>query len=204
MRLLLLSMALFSCSIAWGEADIELSVSLIGGNFVPPGMGTSVEITWVNHGPDPASNVAAGTVFFVGAGQSTLAIGTNAQTPPCRVSRLSFSPSPGNPTTFVATVFSNPTTLQPGEVAVCIIHLVTYPDSPALITQSFSASPRDGDPDVSNNLATLQVYTGNGSTAVPTGGIVTWLVLTVGLLILGFIRIRTSNVTNSSHAPGSF
>lgn len=197
MRLLLLSMALFSCSIAWGEADIELSVSLTGGNFVPPGVGASVEIRWVNHGPDPAENVAAGTLFRVGAGQSTLAIGTIAQTPPCRVSTLSFSPPPGSPTTFVSTIFSDPTTLQPGEVAVCIVGLFTYPDSPALITQSFSGSPRDDDPNVSNNTATLRVFTGNGSTAVPTGGIGTWLVLTVGLLVLGFIRIRISKLASS-------
>jgi|GEM_PF-4827865 len=197
MRLFFLSIALFSCSIAWGEADIELNVSLIGGNFVPPGVGASVEIRWVNHGPDPATNVAANTAFFVGAGQSTLAIGTNAQTPPCRVSRLSFSPTPGSPTLFSANVFPGVTTLQPGEVAVCIIRLVTYPDSPALITQSFSGYPRDGDPDLANNSATLRVFTGNGSTAVPTGGTGTWLVLTIGLLILGFIRIRISKLASS-------
>lgn len=197
MRLFLLSMALFSCSSAWGEADIELSVSLIGGNFVPPGVGASVEVRWVNHGPGPAINVAAGTLFLVGAEQSTLAIGTNAQTPPCRVSTLSFSPSPGNPTTFVSTIFSDPTTLQPGEVAVCIVGLITYPDSPALITQTFAGFPQDGDPALANNSATLRVFTGNGSTAVPTGGTGTWLVLTVGLLILGFIRIRISKLASS-------
>lgn len=192
MRLLLLSIALFSCSIAWGEADIELSASIIGGNFVPPEEFASVEIKWVNNGPDQAMNPSAGTLFFVGAGKSTLAIGANAQTSPCRVSLLSFSPPPGSATAFVGQISTDTTILQPGEEAVCTIGLVTFTDSPDLITQTFFGYPQDGDPDLANNSVTLRIYTGNGSTAVPTGPIGTWLVLAVGLLGLGLIRIKRS------------
>ena len=195
MRLLLLSMALFMCSTAWGEADIELSVSLIGGSFVPPGAeGGSVEIRWVNHGPDAATNVAAGTATFTGPGQSNLSIGPIEQTPPCSVSRFCFDSPPGGSTLCSNTIFSEPSILQPGEEAVCIIRLITSSDSPDFINQTFSAWRPDDDPNGSNNVVTLQVYTGNGLTPVPLGGTGAWLVLAFGVLVLGFKEISGKRV----------
>lgn len=198
MKLLLLWMALFVCASACAEADIELNVSLIGGNFVPPGAeGCSVEIRWVNHGPDAATNVYANTLNLLGPGQNNLIIIPNEQTPPCRVRRFCFDSAPYSRTLCSVNSFAEPSILQPGEEAVCIVGMVTSPDSPALIRQSFSYWRPDDDPNSSNNVSTLQVFTGNALTPVPTGGIVASMVLILGLLGFGLKRIRSRNSGNA-------
>jgi hypothetical protein len=147
------------------SADVEGSLVITTGNYLPPGTLGRMVLTMKNNGPDIAQEVGAGTEYIADEGHRTIEMFATAETAPCLVQYTDFNDIPPNLSYIVASV----TTLrdiQPGASVSCVVGIITYPEAPPVFSARFTFGSATPDPNHSNDRLFPVIQT-RASVAVP-------------------------------------
>ena len=194
LRLLAIWLILICPTSIFAASDIELiSIgSLNGTDFAPPRSTIQIAMTYRNNGPDIAEFAGVSSQYFISRGFRTIALFTNANTPPCIRDFNVIKPGLGQPLIGVSG-FSPRIPLAPGGIVTCICDLDVYAEAPALIEHLFRAvAVGNIDPNPSNNTKIFILRTANNAVPVPLSGY-SFGVMAMLLLSVGSIAVRRAS-----------
>jgi hypothetical protein len=164
------------------SADIEGSLIITTGNYLPPGTLGRMVLTIKNNGPDVALEVNAGTAYIPDIGYRTIEMFATAETPPCLVQYTDFNAVPPDLSRVVASV-TPLVDLAPGSSISCVVGIITYPEAPAIITPPFGFGSGTSDPTPFNLI--YPIIQTRASVAVPASSPHILLLLTLAMLGAG-------------------
>lgn len=170
-------------------SDLQGSVSLPGGPFVPPGTIARVHLTATNLGPDTTvGSAGVGAAFVPNVGSRDFELVQLDETAPCTMRATVFVAPPGQLSTVVVSIFME-RVLAPSESATCVVGLRTFPESPPVQMVRFGFAPITEDPNPSNNIVNVEIRTGSTPPSVRPATIPTASPLALVALIFGMCSI---------------
>jgi hypothetical protein len=182
----LLSMSRLLC--AGASADIEGSLVITTGNYLPPETLGRMVLTMKNNGPDIAVEVGAGTGYITDIGHRTFEMIATSETAPCLVQYTDFTALPPDLSRVAASVTTIPP-LAPSASVSCVVGIFTYPEAPPVFSPLFGFGSGTPDPNHSNDRLFPIIQT-RASVAVPTASLFGKTLLGLAMLWFGIWAAR--------------
>lgn len=172
-------------------ADVEGTIQITGGNFIPPGTVARAVVTIKNNGPGIETNALAGTFYSATVGFRTVGVVRIAETAPCLVQYTDFIAPPPQPST-IAVSIKTLQNVNAGESISCVVGLVTFPESPAAFRHRFNFGFLENDPNPQNNEVLVEIRTRADPIvlSIPATSIFGNMGLVIGLLLAGWMAMR--------------